>query len=85
MFNRNDIQPDLIIDKLYLGCMMCAESLETLKKLDISHILIVSKYIEPKFPSVRIKLHIIFLIKKLQLMILNQKILKYTLKRHIIL
>lgn len=54
MYEGKDDLPDKIIDKLFLGCMICAQNLNGLKKLNISHILIAAQYLEPCFPDVNI-------------------------------
>jgi hypothetical protein len=53
MFENNEQLPDQIIDKLYLGCMLCADNLNGLNKLNISHVLVAAQYLEPCFPDVR--------------------------------
>jgi hypothetical protein len=43
--------PDLIKEKLYIGTILNASDIETLKLLGITHILIFASYIEPLFPQ----------------------------------
>jgi len=44
-------KPDLIIEKLYLGCCICAENQEYLKNKKITHILVVGNYLKQNFPD----------------------------------
>ena len=44
-------KPDLIIDKLYLGNLSCAENITHLQSLKISHILVAGNCLDQLYPN----------------------------------
>jgi hypothetical protein len=51
----NEINPSLVIDKLFLGNMTDAENKEVLLKNGITHILVAGNYLTAYFPEVNYK------------------------------
>jgi hypothetical protein len=48
---KDEMYPDMIKEKLYIGTILNASDIGTLKYLGITHILIFASYIEPFFPK----------------------------------